>query len=156
MREQFEILGELDIEILDSIQGNNHRHHNNTVLMRGKNSIVRMLGNQIGGSFDLYVDSMVFGDGGEENQILRSIDGGRDGLFGNRVAQILVVPSYPIDVMNQVHFTATMPGNMAVGQEISEAALMLKDGSLFSMLVFPSILKTENRILTFNWTLTVV
>lgn len=128
----------------------------NTILIGGKSAVAKSLGYDIGGSFQFYVDRMLFGDGGEESGVPRDVSASRTSLFGETRANISVVASSSPDFENQVIFTAVLTTSHANGYDLNEAALQMANGSLFSLVTFGGISKTSLMTLTFNWTLTVV
>lgn len=143
----------VDIEDGDLIET---RTLNNTVLLGGKNAIVKGLAYDIGGSFQYYVDRMLFGDDGEESGVPRRVNPSNTSLFGNTRASVTANPSLLSDVPNQVVFTSVLTESHAVGYTLNEAALQMANGALFSMVTFSGIPKSDSMTLTFNWTLTVI
>ena len=136
-----------EIEIIDGL---------NTVLMAGKSAVVRSLGYDIGGSFQYYIDKMLFGDGGEESGVPKHVPSSTTALFGETRANVSTAASFSPDAENQVTFTTVLTTSHANGHTLNEAALEMANGALFSMITFGGIAKTASMTLTFNWTLTVV
>jgi len=153
--DELKIKGSLEI-LIDDNGSFDRKIVENTVLVNGKNAVVKSLGYDIGGSFQFYVDRMLFGDGGEESDVPKRVDPTNTALFGNIRANVSANASFSPDVLNQVVFTSVLSKSHAVGHRLNEAALQLANGNLFSMLTFSGIPKSDTMTLTFNWTLTVI
>lgn len=129
----------------------------NTVLIVGRNAIVNTLINNTGAYPNLYVNRMVFGDGG--------VDGGnnpkivttnRTGLFGTVQATKSVVAVANPSNTTQAIFTSVLVYSDAVGVDLSEMALVLNNNDYFSMVTFPSIAKTSSMQITWNWSVSMI
>lgn len=154
-RDEMKIKGTLSVMIEDG-DWKEERLLSNTILLTGKSAVVHSLGYDIGGSFQYYVDRMIFGDGGEESGVPKRVSVTSTSLNGDTRASVSASASFSPDVQNQIVFTSVLTGSHAVGYTLNEAALQLANGGLFSMVTFPGLPKTSTMTLTFNWTLTVV
>lgn len=124
----------------------------NTVLSLGKQLLARSLSNDVNSPYDFYIDRMVFGTGGEDGEIPRSVDSGRTSLF-NEVLEISVSSTWDSDFPTQVKFTGTIESSSANGFTLNEAALKTSSGELFAMVTFSGLSKTSQLQFTLNWTI---
>jgi hypothetical protein len=139
----------------------------NVVLITGRQALAQVLTNTLGTCPStntsstasqlvpaLYINEMLFGSNGTDTGGTPLIvSPARPSLFGPATA-IKPVNSYVSQaVATQANFTATLLYSDAVLQNINEMALRLTNGNLYSMVTFPSIYKTADMQITFNWSL---
>lgn len=129
-----------------------YKDKKNTVLSLGKQLLARSLANNVNAPYDFFINRMVFGTGGEDGEIPRTVDSGRTSLF-NEVLEISVSSSWDTDFPTQVKFTGTIESSSANGFTLNEAALKSSSGDLFSMVTFPGLSKTNQLQFTLNWTI---
>ena len=132
-------------------------HFKNTVLTMGRRALVKMLTNNIGDSFNLYVSKMLFGDGGTTGSgVKKYVDAGRNGLYGitrlSKPVTGIIDPSTP----TQAIFTSVITFDEAVGVTLNEMALQMASGDLYSLTTFPDLTKTDEMQITWNWRLNFV
>jgi len=141
----------------------------NTVLIGGRAALAQVLTNSLGTcpSVDaslntnlvpsLYVNQMIFGNNGVyDTNVPKVVSPARDSLFGLPVANKLVNSYVNQSVTTQAVFTTTLLFDDAVGIYLSEMALQMTNGVLYSMVTFPEIYKSAETQITFNWTLNFV
>lgn len=124
----------------------------NTVLKKGRSSMAKSL---IGEKTNLLISSMVFGDGGfdQEKNSVRVVNSNRDSLFG--IARVNKPVAGQIDPVNdsQVIFTAVLSKQDGNGFTLNEMALQKEDGELYSLSTFPNLSKTEDIQIVWTWIL---
>jgi hypothetical protein len=123
----------------------------NTVLRNGRIILARTLANKIGTTFDFYITRMVFGDGGTQNGVKKYVNADRNGLFGTTRLSKPVLATINSDLPTQVIFTSVITFEDIVGVAISEMALQMSNGGLYSMTTFPDLTKTAEMQITWNW-----
>ena len=124
----------------------------NTVLDNGKMALTASLANQYVDKYNFYVQSMIFGDGGVVDGGEQFIASGRNSLFGTTRSQLFVSPVIDNTVPSQVIFVAVMGfDDNANGYSLSEMALQMANGQLYSMVVFPILQKTPLMQITWSW-----
>ncbi len=123
----------------------------NTVLVGGRSAVVDSLTNNIGSSFNNYVSRMIFGDGGVDGSTLRYVNPERTGLFGITRATKSVVSSIDQTNPTQAIFTSVLGFDDANGYGLSEMALVLNTDVLYSMATFPTLSKTSDIQIVWNW-----
>ena len=123
----------------------------NTVLVGGRSSVVNCLTNNIGSSFNFYVSRMIFGDGGVDGSTLRYVNPERTGLFGITRATKTVIASIDQSNPTQAIFTSVLGFDDANGYGLSEMALVLNNDTLYSMATFPTLSKTSDIQIVWNW-----
>lgn len=128
----------------------------NTVLRDGRIILARTLANKIGTTFSFYVTRMVFGDGGTQGGVKRYVNYDRNGLFGTTRLSKPVVATIDPNLPTQVIFTSVITFEDIVGVAISEMALQMNNGDLYSMTTFPDLTKTADMQITWNWRLNFV
>ena len=145
------IIKDNDNNILDVIR------KQNTVLNIGKAALCKCLGNQIDTDFDFYVQNLLISDGGVDgsgNPLVVSAE--RTGMFNTVLLTIPVFSSISGTFNNMITFTSTISSSMGNGNQLSEAALQLADGSLYSITTFGAISKTSAISIIFNWTVSFI
>lgn len=142
----------------------------NTVLIGGREALAQVLTNTLGTCPSvntststelvpsLYISNMLFGNNGVEviSNTPKVVSPARTSLFGTPVI-VKPVNSYTNQtITTQAIFTTTLLFGDAVGIYLSEMALQLSNGVLYSMVTFPPIYKSAETQITFNWTLNFV
>lgn len=147
-----------DVEIvIEWKDGRKELHdHRNTILTNGRRILARCLANVIGDEYEFYIARMVFGDGGTIDGVKRYVDAGRTGLFGTTQVSKPVIATLNPSLATQAIFTTVIRFDDALDQTLNEAALVLADGSLFSMVSFPNLTKTSDMQITFSWRISFV
>ena len=124
----------------------------NTVLKTGREALASSISNTIGDNFQLYVNRMIFGDGGTVAGVTKVVNASRNGLFGITRSSRPVIAIIDPNISTQVIFTSVQPYNdTSNGYELSEMALQLATGDLFSMVTFPIYTKTSQQQITWYW-----
>lgn len=123
----------------------------NTILTLGRRALARTLANNLDSQFDFYINAMIWGDGGTVNGVKRYVDTSRNGLFGTTRIQKPVLANIDSSIPTQVIFTATIPMAEDVGMVLSEMALRMANGDLYSMVTFPNLTIIDGMQITFNW-----
>jgi hypothetical protein len=142
----------------------------NTVLVGGREALAAMLTNTLGTCPStnsstntnlvpsLYISNMLFGNNGVDSvtNTPKIVAPTMTSLFGPSVATKPVNSYTNQTVTTQAIFTTTLLFDDAVNIYLSEMALQMSNGVLYSMVTFPSIFKTDQTQITFNWTLNFV
>lgn len=129
----------------------------NAVLNKGREAIAASLANNFGGSYNYFINRMIFGNAGVASGSLKYVDANRNGLFcGTPVASKPVISAVDPDIQSQVVFTSILSSTDAVGQTLNEMALQMGSGDLYSMVTFPDLTKTGSMTITWNWRLSFV
>lgn len=125
----------------------------NTVLILGRTSLAQVLANEIGANFQLYINRMIFGVNGTAGGVPKYVDASRTGLFGLTSLSKPVISSVDPTVPTTAVFTSVISYNDAVGLALSEMAIQMANGNLYSMKTFADLNKTNTMALTINWRL---
>jgi len=128
----------------------------NALLNKGREALAACVGHDIGNSFQLYVNRMLFGDGGTADGSTKYVASSRNGLFGITQASKPVIASIDPNIPSQVIFTSVLSFSDANGAVLSEMALQLANGNLYSMATFPNLTKTAQMQIIWNWRLSYV
>jgi hypothetical protein len=128
----------------------------NTVLARGREALAASLANELGTSYNFYINRMLFGDGGTAAGSTKYVSSDRNGLFGITQASKPVISVVDPNIPSQVIFTSVIAFSEANGVALNEMALQMATGDLYSMVTFPDLNKTSSMQLTFNWRLSFV
>ena len=129
----------------------------NTVLNKGREAIAASLANNFGGTYEYYVNRMIFGNAGVASGSLKYVDVSRNGLFcGTPVASKPVISAVDPNIPSQVVFTSILTTGDAVGETLNEMALQMSTGDLYSMVTFPDLTKTGSMTITWNWRLSFI
>lgn len=143
--------------IIDYLDGSQEiREFHNTVLRKGREALAASLANEIGNSFDFFISRMLFGDGGTQGGVPKFVDTARNGLFGITRAAKPVIASIDPQINSQVVFTSVLAFEEANGFALSEMALKMNNGDLYSMATFADLNKTSQMQITWNWRLSFV
>jgi hypothetical protein len=153
---QLQAKGDVDL-IIDYKNGEQEtKYIRNTILRNGRRSLAKALANQIGAEFDFYITRMLFGDGGTNEGVKKYVNADRNGLFGvTRISKPVLATIDPT-IPTQAIFTTVITFDEGVGVVLSEMALQMANGDLYSMTTFPDLTKTEEMQITFNWRLNFV
>lgn len=156
-------IGDVDMSIEFKNGSIIKKHFKNTVLKTGREALVKSLTRNLQGctnqsgeitsSFEYYIKSMIFGDGGESGGVPLYVDANRNGLYGITRATKPVVSQINPANPTQGIFTSVLTYNDANGYPINEMALVMGTGDLYSMLTFGAINKTDQMQITWNWNL---
>ena len=130
----------------------------NTILDAGKAALARVLTNNINDPFDFYISNMIFGVNGTtgDNQTVRYVDSSRTGLFGTTLISKSVLGSISSGSPATAVLTSVLAYGDANGSALSEMALVMASGDLYSMITFPSLNKTSGIQLTCNWSISIL
>ena len=128
----------------------------NIVLKTGRETLAKVLANEIGDSFKYFVTNMLFGDGGSETGVKRYVNPERNGLFGITRLSKPAISNVNANLPSQVIFTSVITFDELNAVVLNEMALQLADGNLYSMTTFPDLTKTSEMQITFNWRLNFV
>jgi hypothetical protein len=155
LSETIKAQGYVEIIVQDSVTGEIIKvEKKNTVLVSGKATLARLLANDVSG---VYVQNMIFGQGGEDGNVPKVVDSGRTSLFSFISGTSTTVSSgWTSDYPTRATFSATLNSSTANGSVINEAALELSNGDLFSMITFGGLTKTSSLNFTLNWNLLII
>lgn len=128
----------------------------NAVLRVGREALASSLANNIGDSYDFFISRMLFGDTGTVGGVPRFVNTERTGLFGITRAIKPVISTIDPNLRTQVVFTSVLDYDEANGFALSEMALQMNNGSLYSMATFADLNKTSLMQITWNWRISYV
>lgn len=154
-----EVSGYVNVLIEDKSDGSiktKYLSFNNAVLRGGRAVLVRSLTNNYGDAYEYFITNMIFGDGGVESGTVRFVPTQRTALFGTTRATKPVISEINPNNPSQGIFTSVLTYDDAVGYDINEMALVMANGTLYSMATFGSLAKTSSMQITFNWNLNFV
>ena len=138
--------------IIETIDGDKKTSYfKNSVLNLGKNALASCLANNIGDSFNFYINRMIFGDGGTTSGVPNYVNTNRNGLFGTTRASKGLIATIDPNNGSQITFTSILAYTDAVGYTLNEMALRMNNGDLYSMVTFPDLNKTAAMQICFNW-----
>lgn len=124
----------------------------NTILKKGREALAKTITNTIvGDSPNIYINRMLFGDGGTSSNVPKYVQSSRNGLFGTTRSAKPVIAAVDPEVQTIAIFTSVLSRSEANGYALNEMALQLNNGDLYSMLTFPDLNKTAAMAITFNW-----
>jgi hypothetical protein len=123
----------------------------NTILTIGRWSIAKMLANEVGDTFQYYVNRMIFGTNGTQNTVPKYVDAGRTALFGMTALSKPVIAAIDDGSSTTAVFTSVISFAEANDLTLNEMALQMASGDLYSMRSFPDLNKSSNMQVTFNW-----
>ena len=130
-------------------------HFPNTILEKGREMLAKVLAGQYDNT--IFVQNMLFGDGGiDQQEKKRTVTTDRNSLFGVTRAKKFVVAQIDPTTKTQAIFTTVIAFEEANGYYLSEMALQLNNEDIFSMATFPSLGKTDQMQITWNWRLSFV
>lgn len=144
-----------DVEMIIDYRGGERVIHDfhNTILLTGRRALAKSLANAIGASYQFFITRMLFGDGGTSAGVKKFVDVGRNGLFGVTRLSKPAIANIDNSIPTQVILTSVVTFEDAVGVALSEMALQMANGDLYSMVTFPDQNKTIDMQITFNWRL---
>ena len=129
----------------------------NAVLQAGREALAASLANKFSGSYEFYINRMIFGNGGTSGGNVKYVDSSRNGLYcGTPVASKPVISAVDPNIPSQVVLTSVLSTSDAVGQTLNEMALQMATGDLYSMVTFPDLTKTDQMSIIWNWTLSFI
>lgn len=128
----------------------------NQVLRKGREALAAGLANIFSGDFNFFINRMLFGDGGTTGGVPKYVNTDRNGLFGLTRSSKPVISSIDPEFPSQVTFTSVLTFSDANGYVLSEMALQMANGDLYSMSTFPDLTKTPLMQITWNWRLSFV
>ena len=128
----------------------------NTILRKGREALAKSLANDLGDTYQFYVNRMLFGDGGTAGGVVKYVDSQRNGLFGITRASKSIIAQVDPNIPSQVVFTAVLSFNDANGYALNEMALQMSNGDLYSMVTFLDLNKTDQMQITWNWRISFV
>lgn len=128
----------------------------NTILKNGRIALAKSLANDVSGTYDFYINRMLFGSNGTSGNVPRHVDEARNGLFGLTVLSKPVLATIDPNLTTQVIFTSVIAFTEANGVALNEMALQMSNGQLYSMRTFPDLTKTNHMQITWNWSLNFV
>jgi hypothetical protein len=156
MRESMGCRGDVEakVEYLDgSVETVEFR---NTILRTGREALVLCLANRIGDDFDFFISRMLFGNGGLVGTAPKSVPTDRNGLFGTTTVSKPVIANIDPNNPSQLVLTSVISFDEGNGFNLSEMALQMNNGDLYSMATFPGITKTQQMQITWNWRLSFI
>ena len=129
---------------------------NNSVKLKGKSAIGKILLNQVGDVNSFFINRMLFGDGGRNGGIPRIVEQDNNSLFGTvRVVKPVVSTANPND-STEIRFSSTLGKEDGNGIHIDEMSLQMENGDLFSMATWPGFVKASNMQITFTWKIVLI
>ncbi len=131
-------------------------HIKNTVLRKGRSALANSLANSYGDGYNYYISQMIFGDGGSQAGVTKFVDTNRTGLYGITRASKPVVSGVDPTCPTKAIFTSVLTFNDANGYALSEMALVMNTGDLYSMSTFPDLNKTDAMQITWSWSVNFV
>jgi hypothetical protein len=156
MRSEIKPVGEVEIVVEYSDGRRSEAVVTNAVMRRGREALAKVLANSVGTTFDLYVQQMLFGDGGATAGVPKNVNTERNALFGTTRAAKSVIATIDQNAPSQVVFTSVLTFDEANGYPINEMALKMKNGDLYSMATFAGLTKSSSIQVTFNWRISFV
>lgn len=138
--------------IIEDISGDKKEiHRKNTVLRTGRLALVKVITAETGSYTSLFISRIIFGSNGTSGGQPKFVDVNRTGLFGPIVLDKTVFATIDSSNPTQAIFSTIVTYSDAVGSTLNEMALVMNDGSLYSMATFGDIVKTNTMQITFNW-----
>lgn len=154
--EPVKVSGYVTVNIEYSDGRKEKREFKNTILRKGREALAKSLANELGDTYQFYVNRMLFGDGGTSGGSVKYVDTVRNGLFGITRASKSVIAQVDPNIPSQVVFTAVLGFSDANGYAINEMALQMSNGDLYSMATFLDLNKTDQMQITWNWRISYV
>ena len=128
----------------------------NDLLNSGRAAIASCLANNVDNGFNLYINRMIFGDGGTVDGNLKTVIASRNGLFGTTQVSKPVISTINPSLSSQVILTSVISRSEGNGSVLNEMALQLANGDLYSMATFPDLTKTSQMQITWSWRITIL
>lgn len=143
--------GDIKVIIEDKNGHIEEKYYTNTILRTGRNALANSIANQYGDQYDYFIARMIFGDQGTTGGVPKYVNTERNGLFGVTLLSKPVIATIDPTLPSQVTFTSVVAFDEANGHSLSEMALRMNNGDLYSMVTFPDLGKTSNVQVTFGW-----
>lgn len=153
MRENPRIIGTINIVVSDENGVIEKRFIKNTVLQGGAASQASGLAGDVGNSFQYYIANMNFGTNGVSGSVPNFVDSSRSGLFGPVLISKPVIAVIDQTQPAMVTFTSILSFSDAVGATINELALVMQNGTYYSMATMANLTKTSSMQISFHWTI---
>lgn len=163
MKDSQNVLGHVDFIITNKFDKSITKYTvKNTILKKGKEALAATLANSTislsateGGPSErnsFYITRMIFGDGGIDNSNkTKPVPESRYSLYGTKILSKPVIASIDPKIRTEVIFTSVVSYSEGNGSVLSEMALQMANDELYSMVTFPSLTKTEQIQITWNW-----
>jgi hypothetical protein len=147
--------GEVEI-VINYLDGKKEeRLVKNTVLKNGRANLIKVLTSSSTSSLSYFIKNMIFGNGGTDSGNLRYVSADRTALFSlipTPAGSVKpVISSVSGETPTQGVFTSVMTYDDCNGYAVNEMALVMEDGTLYSMVTFGDLTKTNLMQITFNW-----
>ena len=156
IREEVKSIGFVEVTINYKSGEKRFLQFPNAVLTTGRAALAASLANSTQNGFNFYVNRMLFGDGGTVDGTTKYVSADRNGLFGITQASKPVIAAVDPNISSQVVFTSVLSFEDANGAVLSEMALQMANGNLYSMATFPNLTKTSQMQIIFNWRISYV
>lgn len=153
VEENMEMQGDVEIIIQNRNGEQNILWWKNAILTNAKEAQANALCNNIGQSYQFYIEKMIFGTNGQltVGGARRTVSVGMNGLFGSTLVSKNVLSTVNPQKRNQAIFTAVIGFEEGNGSIINEMALVMKNGDLFSMVTSGGISKDSSVQFIVNW-----
>lgn len=126
----------------------------NTVLRAGRRALASLVVNDVGDTFEYYVNRMLFGNAGLSASKPKYVDESRNGLFcGTPVVSKPVAAMVDPNQLDRAIFVSVLTYDDGNGEDINELALQMANGDLYSMATFGGFSKTSIMQVTMYWAL---
>jgi hypothetical protein len=129
----------------------------NTVLVAGREALVKTLTNNVGNSYtNLFVNRIIFGDGGTTAGQVKIVETGTNALYGITRASKSVTSQINPNNSTQAIFTSVLGYDDGNGFTLNEMGLVMNNGDLYSHVCFADLTKTSNMSITWNWSISFI
>lgn len=129
----------------------------NTVLGDGRKALAASLANKFNGTYEFYINRMVFGNAGTADNNPKFVSTDRIALYCNTpIVSKPVVATIDPNVTSQVILSSVLTVNDGNGYALNEMGLLMANGKLYSMVTFPDLNKTDQMQITWSWRLSFV
>jgi hypothetical protein len=156
LNDSITLKGNIRAIIEDDIEGMRTICFHNDVLKTGREAIAAALANQVGSTFEFYINRMLFGDGGTNGGVPKIVNENRNGLFGvTRVNKPIIATIDPTNPA-KVSLTSVVTRSEGNGYALNEMALQMANGDIYSMATFEDLNKTSSMQITWVWDLTFI
>lgn len=156
MNESISMRGDVEIIVEHKSGAKKSFEVRNAILTAAKQAQANALVNDIGQSYQYYIDKMIFGTNGTSGGAPKVVDSSRTGLFGSTLVSKSVMSTVNPQSLNQAIFTAVVGFDEGNGYVLNEMALVMKNGELYSMVTTGGISKDSSIQLIFNWRISVL
>lgn len=128
----------------------------NAILRTGSSALASSLANEVSDSFDFFISRMVFGDGGTQSGVPKTVSTERNGLFGSaRVVKPVISNIDPTNSRRAI-FTSVISRDEGNGFTLNEMGLQMNNGDFYSMATFGGVSKSSIMQITWTWSLTFI